>query len=278
MTNNVKKVVSLWSPVAGTGTTFTAINIAKVLGEKGKKVALLDFDLKLPSTGIYLQMQDIVHCLDNIIPFTAGENLTETIIDNNISRIGDIYVLQGTKLPEQAQYITIKSLEVLVESIKKYFDHIVIDTHNVIDNAGTYVAFQQADVVLVVVDKSAITVQHYDQVRNIISSSFDLNRFKLIINKCHKNIYMEKQAVEQYMNFVDSKEIPLLDVGIINALNQGKWIEYMKTRQAKQYIESIKKIVSSEISFGAFKELKKPEIANKKTSLFGFLGGKNKDD
>lgn len=251
MINKQSKIITLWSPVQGVGTTFTAINIAKMMNEKGAKVALFDFDLKTPATHIYLNSDDSVHCIDNVIPFTVGGALPLEVVENNIQEIEDFFsYLRGTNSPSQAQYITPESLGSILESAVGIFDYIIIDTHSILDNAGTYVALKVADQIFVVTEKNAIIIQQYDAIRNLITETFNTEKFKLIINKDQKNVYMPKEDVCDYYGVEGSYELPLLDAEFINAVNQGKWLSYLSSsnKTAKQYTEKIEELIMEQIA------------------------------
>lgn len=261
-----KKVISVWSPAGGTGASFTAINVARLLASRELKVALLDYDLKTPSIGIYFQAEDTIHCLDNVLPFTAGSGLSPSVLESNMQKFENIHVLLGTNLPEQSHYIAMEGLEQIIEVAKGIFDYVVIDTHSTIDNAGTYVALKKADCVLVVVDKNAVMIRLYDLAKNIIKSSFQTEKFRLVINKCHKNIYMEKDDIESYLELQGAVELPLLDLELVNALNQGRWISYIDSKQCKPYTDAVEELISQYIRED-FKEMSKAS-RKAKFSLF----------
>lgn len=248
------KVIGLWSPVASTGVTFTALNIARALSSKGLKVAVLDYDLKTPSLAIYLRFEDTAHCLDSVIPSTVGNNLHPTILETNMQKFEGFRVLIGTNTPEQAHYVAIESLEQIVEVARDIFDYVIIDSHSVIDNAGTYVALHKADVVLVIVDKNVMNIKHFDQVKNVLEASFDMGKFSLVINKSHKNIYIDKETIEDYMGIGKAVELPMLDLELVNAFNQGRWTAFMDSKQAKPYINALENLITEKIRED-FKEL-----------------------
>lgn len=262
------KVIAFWSPVSGVGTTFTVINIARAMSKKGLKVAVLDYDLKTPAIHIYFRNDDTVHCLDNVIPFTAGGNLTPKVMESNLQQIEDFYLLRGTNSPEQAQYIKIESLDEIIQVLKGMFDYVLIDTQSIVDNAGTYVALNNADKVFVLTEKNVISIQHYDAVKNIITSNFDVSKFQLLINKCSKDVFMEKVDVENYFSIPNAFELPLVDSELINAINQGRWVAYLNgtSKQVKPYNESVAKLITERIC-GDFENMK--DVKKSGFSLFG---------
>lgn len=260
------KVISLWSPSSGTGTTFTSVNLAYAMSQSGAKVVLVDFDLKNPSIGLYFKNQDIVHNLDNVVPFTDGANLTDKIMDSNIQIFEEtLAVLYGTNSPEQALYVRQESLAAILKVLKEMYDYIILDTHSSIDNAGTYQALVQADYIYMVVDKNVFNIRQYDHVKTIFESNFDRSKVKLIINKTSTDIYMEKEDIENYLGITGSYELPWLTNSFINAINQGKWFEFVqKDKLAKEYRKNLNELVLAEFGLEASKVVKKSKL-----KLFG---------
>jgi pilus assembly protein CpaE len=260
------RTISLWSPVSGTGTTFTAVNLAYELSRRGARVVLVDFDLKNPSIGLYFKSQDIIHNLDNVVPFTDGGNLTEKIMESNIQTFEEtLSVLYGTNSPEQALYVRQEPLAAVLAVLKEMYDFVVLDTHSSIDNAGTYQALVQSDTIYMVVDKNVFSIRQYDHVKTIFESNFDRTRVKLIINKTSPDIYMGGEDIENYLGISGSYELPWLTNSFINAINQGKWFEFVqKDKLAKEYRKNLDAIIMTEFGLTA-----SPVVRKSKLKLFG---------
>lgn len=238
------KVIGMWSPVGGVGTTFSTIVLAQALSKKGYRVGVLDFDLKTPAMALYVQSQDAVHCLDNVIPFAVANDVTDKIIENNLQTYQGFSYLRGTHSPDQATYMKVDSLMQIVETAKGMFDYLLMDTHNIIDNAGTYVALEASDLVLVVLEKNVITIQQYANMHNVLSANFDLDKFHILLNKTSKDILMEKAEVESFLGVMPVYEIPSLGAAGQNAINQGKWEAFFKDKNKQlkvfeEYIDTI---------------------------------------
>lgn len=242
------KVISIWSPTSGLGTTFTAVNLALELSSMGLNTVLVDFDLKTPSVAMYLKDDDVIHCLDNVIPFTAGNNLTEKVMESNLQSFEKLNFLRGTNLPEQALYVRQDALAAIINLLKEMFEVVIIDTQSHIDNAGTYQALLQADTIFMVVDKNVFNIRQFENSRNIYTANFGMGKTRLVINKTQKDIYMDKTDIEQYFGLGNSYDLPYLGNEFINAANQGKWLKFMKKgKTAKKYKESLQDLIRKEL-------------------------------
>ena len=63
--------------------------------------------------------------------------------------------------------------------------------------------------------------------KNLISETFDTEKFRLIINKEQKNVYMTNEDVGNFYDIENSYELPLLDGEFINSINQGRWLSHL---------------------------------------------------
>lgn len=248
----MKKIISAWSPVSGVGSTFLNIELCRALSSAGKKVVLLDFDLKAPSLAFYLQSEDIIHTLDNILPFTAGLSLTSEILESNLQKFESFYYLRGTNQPEQALYLEIENLRHIVNIASETFDYCVIDSHSIIDNVGTYVALDCAELVFLVLDKNVITIKHYDKTKSLLTKHYDLNKFSLIINKTSKNNYMGNEDIISHTELLLAGVLPDLAPSLINNINKGN-LE-ADAKQMKIYREAMASLIKESITMEVTKQ------------------------
>jgi len=253
----MKKTISTWSPVGGIGSTFLNIMLCRALSSEGKRVVLLDFDLKTPSLALYFQSEDIIHTLDNILPFTAGLSLTPEILESNLQKFENFHYLRGTNQPEQAFYLEIENLVHVIDVATEMFDYCIIDSHSIIDNVGTYVALDKADIVFLTLDKNVINIRHYDKVKSLLVKHYDLTKFSLIVNRTHKNNYMGEEDMVSHIGLSLAGTLPDLSFDLINNLNKGKLEGSAKME--KIYKDLMEKIIKEKIN---------PEVKTQKRGLF----------
>lgn len=233
------KIITLWSPFGNTGCSFTALALAQKLARQGK-VAVLDFNLKQPSIHLYCASEDRLHTLDNLIPYAAGGTLTPEIFAANMQVFGDFVYLRGTSNPYNEAFQQRDFLNLVLSTAKSLYDYVIVDTYNLIDNMGTYVALAQADIAIVVVEKNALILQQYEAMRQIVEENFELRKFILLVNRVQSTIYMDKETITEFFGIGEAYEAPLLDASFINALNQrGDWRSFLLSEKAKQYETAI---------------------------------------
>lgn len=123
-TKNVKTIL-VTSTVSGEGKSFVSINMAAVLALAGKKVALLEFDLRRPKILSNLGIQKTGIGISN---YLLGMN-SESEICTRFEAFPnlDIYP-SGIVPPNPAELMLSKNNEKLFDYLKANYDYIIIDS------------------------------------------------------------------------------------------------------------------------------------------------------
>lgn len=114
------------SGVSGEGKSFIALNLALTQAIAGKKVVILELDLRKPKQAQYIgnKKEDALGVVNYIIdPNTeASDIIQHTELHPNLDVISC-----GTKPPNPAELILSKRLRQLVKELRKNYDFIIID-------------------------------------------------------------------------------------------------------------------------------------------------------
>ena len=112
------KVIGVTSSVRGEGKSTTAVNLSYVLAEKGRKVLLMDGDLRIPSVAKKME-----------IPATPG--LTDVLMvrgEYNLSTfkssiLDTWYILPAGDIPPNpSELLGSKRMETVLTHLRKFFD------------------------------------------------------------------------------------------------------------------------------------------------------------
>jgi capsular exopolysaccharide synthesis family protein len=114
------RVIAVTSCVAAEGKTSTAINVAASLTEVGKRVVLVDADLRHPSVAAKLDLPGVG--LTNVL-------IKQSTLETALQYAGDgLSVLAaGTSPPNPAELLGTPQMHDLIETLKEKFDHVIID-------------------------------------------------------------------------------------------------------------------------------------------------------
>lgn len=116
------KTILVTSMDAKEGKTSTTINIARVLSQGGKKVLIIDCDLRRPRVHAVFAMQND-RGLSNFLTGNLQENIIHKIPGE------EIYVISsGTIPPNPSELVSSRKLKTLVEKMAEDFDFVLLDS------------------------------------------------------------------------------------------------------------------------------------------------------
>jgi capsular exopolysaccharide synthesis family protein len=124
MPNTSEKVLMTTSSMGGEGKSFTAINLASAIALSGKKVLLMEMDLRKPRISSALNLDNSFGFSDYIVSDDA--KISDIIKPSEVHP--SFYVIgSGTIPPNPAELLVHDKVDGLFSELKKQFDYIVID-------------------------------------------------------------------------------------------------------------------------------------------------------
>lgn len=126
MLENDQKVILVTSTISGEGKSFVASNLAISLSLLGKKVVIVGLDIRKPGLNkvfnISRKEQGITQYLSN-----PEKNLMDFVQVSDVSK--SLYILPGgTVPPNPTELLARDGLDKAVETLKKNFDYVILDT------------------------------------------------------------------------------------------------------------------------------------------------------
>ena len=126
MLGNGKKVILVTSTVSGEGKSFISGNLAISLSLLGKKVVIVGLDIRKPGLNkvfnISKKEQGITQYLAN-----PEKNLMDLVQLSDVSK--NLYILPGgTVPPNPTELLARDGLDKAIETLKKNFEYVILDT------------------------------------------------------------------------------------------------------------------------------------------------------
>ena len=126
MLENDKKVILVTSTVSGEGKSFVSANLAISLSLLGKKVVIVGLDIRKPGLN---KVFNIPRKEIGITQYLANpeKNLMDLVQLSDVSK--NLYILPGgTVPPNPTELLARDGLDKAIETLKKNFDYVILDT------------------------------------------------------------------------------------------------------------------------------------------------------
>lgn len=116
-------IIGVTSSMRGEGKSTTAVNLSYVLAESGKKVLLIDGDLRIPSVAKKMEIASTPGLTDLLMSFEAQQiNFFKSKLLN------DWYILPSGDLPPNpSELLGSKRMESVLNALSERFDYIIVD-------------------------------------------------------------------------------------------------------------------------------------------------------
>ncbi|MGZ9675064.1 polysaccharide biosynthesis tyrosine autokinase [Flavobacterium sp. GNP001] len=120
---NGAKTLMITSSVSGEGKTFCSINIATVFALSEKKTVVIGLDLRKPKLASEFNLTNEV----GVVNYLIGQKTIPEIINKTHIPYLDV-ILSGPVPPNPSEMIMSQGMKDLIESLKKEYDYIILDT------------------------------------------------------------------------------------------------------------------------------------------------------
>jgi capsular exopolysaccharide synthesis family protein len=152
--DKVFKTLMVTSSGPGEGKSTTAANLAVVLAQQGKRVLLIDGDLRKPTVHYTFKVSNI-YGVTSVL--TRQRTLEDTVVT---TKLPDVYVLpSGPIPPNPSELINSKSMDQLIEQASTMYDYVLFDTPPVLAVTDGQLLSNKVDGVILVVSSGKTEIE-----------------------------------------------------------------------------------------------------------------------
>lgn len=224
------KVIAVTGAGGEVGCTSVAVNLATTLAKLSKQeVALADFDLLFGSVDAHLDLIPEKSIRDVI---EGGERLDSTLLKRMLAKhASGVFVLPRPLQLQEAARIEHEGLRRALALLQAAFPRVVIDTSKSLQ-ASDFIAFETADVILVVVQLEPTCLRNTAKLLECFRHVGDLaNRVRLVANRVGSlRSVVDLEAAAKTLQLPFSWQIPNATKVFRQAEDRGVPIEALSPR------------------------------------------------
>lgn len=175
---NEARVIVVTSSIAAEGKSFNSSNLAASLAESGKKVLLINCDLRKPTLQKMFQKSSAI----GLTNYLVGEKSVDEIKEKNLLDLPLDVIFCGPVPPNPSRLLTSEQFDKLIEAQRKEYDYIILDTPPILETSDAANVGRCCDGVLLVVRAN---YTHTKLIRETITQikQMKLNLLGVLLNR-----------------------------------------------------------------------------------------------
>lgn len=140
------KVIQFTSTLASEGKSTFVSNLSYLLGQKGKKVVLIDLDLRKPKLNRVFNTTN----REGLTDYLSGKIAYEKLVRHS-DEFGIDYIITGEKTTAVVNVLEANKLKDLIQKLRDDYDYVLLDTPPVIAVSDALYASRLADGIIFII-------------------------------------------------------------------------------------------------------------------------------
>ena len=203
------KTILFTSTVSGEGKSATTVAVASSLGSIGKRVLLVDADIR---KSVLVKRHESSGRPNGLSQYLSGQKkLGEVIYHTNMENVD--MILAGPYSPNPAELLEDELFKVLLENARELYDYIIIDTPPMLNLIDGAIIANQCDGAVIVVESGGISYRMAQKVKaqleksgcrilgavlNRVGGEYGSGYYKKYYGKYYKKYYGKYGKYERY--------------------------------------------------------------------------------
>ena len=224
------RVIAVYNPIGGMGTTTVAVNLAAALAVEGTKVALVDLNLDAGDVSTFLNVNP-TYTLSSVA--SNVERLDANFMMSVMTRhASGPFVLTEPLEVDEAVCITPEQVQRILEQLRGIFSYVVVDCVGHL--AGCNMAiFSSANQILFTTTLSLPALKNTKRYLGAMAAKgLKSDRVKLVINRHTPRADIQIRDAEKVLGVAVYQAIPNEYATVVDAINKGMPVVKLSPKSA----------------------------------------------
>ncbi len=214
------KIITVYSPKGGSGTTSLAVNLAVTLHSDDTPTALVDGNLQFGDIAVFLNEQvrnsvlDLASRADELEP----DLVKEVMLTHAAS---GLKVLPAPTRPEYAENVGGEQFNKVLKFLRNMFTYVVVDASSTLTDV-VLAAMDISDAIVLITTQDIPAIKNarlYMDLADILN--IDRRRILFVINRYDKRIGILSEKISESFKHPIVAEIPFEDRVVLLSVNRG---------------------------------------------------------
>ena len=211
------KVIAVYSPKGGIGTSAIAANFAVALQQIQGNVALVDCDLQFGDILVHLNLSPNLTISDLVQEEGVDADLLSQVMTEHDS---GLKILLSPPKPEYAEIITADAIVSILENLRQTYEYVVVDTSHIL-NEPILAVLEQATYILLVAAPELPSVKSSKLFLDLaLDIEMKPEKIGVVINRVNIAGSIPSRQIKNVLRLADVYEVPD-DPKLALALNKG---------------------------------------------------------
>jgi pilus assembly protein CpaE len=260
-----RRVVAVYSPKGGVGTTTIATNIAVAAAQRRPdRVVLVDLDLQFGGVATHLNL-DAKQTLADVIRDETAMREPEFLRTYAVRHDSGLHVIAAPSSPESAELVTADHVAHLIGALLEGYESVVIDAGSVLDER-TLAVFEAAETIVLAVYPEISALKAMHGLLDYLNEAGSIGaKSTFILNNLFARNILKLRDIEAALGTKISLDLPYDAFLYLKAVNEGVPIVLGAPRSAAA--ERLVKLTTT--AFGTDGIVVPPAPAPKRAGRFG---------
>lgn len=214
------KIVTVYSPKGGAGTTTLAVNLALTLHNEDTRVALVDGNLQFGDIAVFVNEQG-KNTLTELAP--RAEELDPEIVEEVMIKhaASGVHILAAPSRPEYAEKVSSAQFSKVLEYLRQLYAYVVVDTSSYLTEI-TLAAIDASDLIVLVTTQDIPAIKNCRLFLDLLQTmGVERDRILFAMNRFDKRINITPERVAENLKQEIASVIPLDEQTVTKAVNRG---------------------------------------------------------